>query len=93
MATKYAPYYRQGLLCFPDKTLNLLVESGLDAELAKLAHHGLHLDVDHDFIIAINHHMATVLPSLDREIQAELASHDVEFMMSVNIEDEEFVSA
>ena len=42
-----APYFRNGLLYFPAKTVCALIEVGLDSQTGYMAQHGLSLDDRH----------------------------------------------
>lgn len=44
MPNSYAPYFHNGKLFLPHKTLNLLLSAGLDSNLAEQARQGLALD-------------------------------------------------
>jgi len=41
------PYFRNGLLYFPEKTVYALMEVGLDTQTGYMAQHGLSLDDHH----------------------------------------------
>jgi len=89
----YSPFFRQGRLCLPKATLQLLVESGLDTELAKQAHRGLHLDDDREIITIINQQLESILDTLDPAIQAQFTSQDVVFMLSNTLEQDDLARA
>lgn len=88
MTSNYMPFFREGLLCLPKATCQLLVESGLDIELITRASTGLHLDDDRQHINAIHEYIQAILDTLDPMVQRILSSQDVEYMLTyTNLEE------
>lgn len=58
---EYAPYFREGLLYLPEKTVHLLVACGLDEQKACAALHGLALDDDRILISEISTALENVM--------------------------------
>ncbi len=84
LSKDYSPFFREGLLYFPETTLTLLVESGLDSNIAQLAKVGLRLDDDRSYIAHISDHLETTLTTLVQHsrIYEQLASQVTKFMLS-----------
>ena len=83
-ANEYAPFFRNGLLYLPEKTIDLLISAGLEPELAQAAQAGLALDDHRTQIARINHVLESVLAGLEassRPFQA-LTSDDARFMLT-----------
>lgn len=80
----YEPFFREGLLFFPETTLTLLVETGLDSNIAQLAKVGLHLDDDRRVIVHISEQLEKALITLKQQsrIYEQLASQVTKFMLS-----------
>lgn len=81
--THPGPYFRNGLLCFPEWTVNLLVGAGLDPRTGQTAISGLHLD-DAPALRQIQAAAAALLARFgpDHAAAAALASADVQFMLT-----------
>jgi hypothetical protein len=80
----YAPYFRDGLLFLPEKTLALLVEAGLDVEVAYVAQRGLALDDDRALIGEISATLERVMGQIAEGSQAyqELNTHETYFLLT-----------
>lgn len=85
MTSHYMPFFREGRLCLPQATCQLLVESGLDAELIYRASKGLQLDDDRQYINTIRQQLKVIANTVDPSIQAVLASQDTEYMLTYAI--------
>ncbi len=83
-ASEYAPYFRNGLLFLPEKTVLLLIENGLDKELAQAALNGLALDDNRAQIARINRVLEEALAQMEEDSQPfrALASDESKFMMT-----------
>ena len=79
----FAPYFMNGLLYLPEKTVKLLVEAGLEAETGKAALDGLALDDDKATIAKINQALESLLTQMSHSSEAfnELASDEVKFLL------------
>jgi len=82
MTSQYMPFFREGRLCLPQATCELLKESGLDGELIHRASQGLQLDDDRQLINIIHQHLQDITNAVDPEIRNILASPDVEYMLT-----------
>jgi hypothetical protein len=80
----YAPYFRNGLLYLPEKTVDLLIEAGLERELAKAALKGLALDDNREQIGRINRVLEAALEKMEEDSQPfqALTTDDARFMMT-----------
>lgn len=80
----YAPYFRNGLLYLPEKTVDLLIEAGLEKELAKAALNGLALDDNREQIGKINRVLEAALEKMEEDSQPfqALSTDDARFMMT-----------
>lgn len=80
----YAPYFRDGMLYLPDKTVNLLIGAGLDPFIARAALRGLTLDDDKTMIAEISDTLVKVLGEITEDSRAyqELNSQETFFMLS-----------
>ena len=80
----YEPFFREGLLFFPEITLKLLIESGMDSQIAQLAKVGLRLDEDRRYITHITEQLEKTLANLTQQsrIYEQLASQVTKFMLS-----------
>ena len=78
-----APYFRNGLLYFPEKTINALLEVGLDWRVGQRAIHGLSLD-DSDLLAQISFSVDELLSQIDEASPFfhALASDDAYFMLT-----------
>lgn len=80
----FAPYFRNGLLYLPQRTVDMLVMAGLDATIGQAALHGLALD-DHKVEIGqINRALELLLSEMEEDTQAfqTLSSNDTQFMLT-----------
>lgn len=80
----YAPFFREGMLYLPAKTIDLLIRDGLDLKKAEDARQGLRLDDDRQLIAEISNQLERILESMSEESTAfqELNTEDTRFMLS-----------
>jgi hypothetical protein len=80
----FAPYFRNGLLYLPEKTVDLLIEAGLEKELAQAALNGLALDDHREQIGKINRVLEAALEKMEEDSQPfqALSNDDARFMMT-----------
>jgi hypothetical protein len=80
----YAPYFRNGLLYLPEKTVTMLIDVGLDKATAEAALHGLALDDHRELIARINASLEAVLTDIEEDTQAyqALSSDEAQFMLT-----------
>jgi hypothetical protein len=80
----FAPYFRNGLLYLPQRTVDMLIMAGLDAEIGKAALHGLALDDHKTEIAQINRTLEQLLGNMEEDTQAfqTLSSDDTHFMLT-----------
>lgn len=80
----YAPYFRNGLLYLPEKTVQLLIETGLDEQSAQAALSGLALDDHRDLIAQINQVLEAALEKMEEDSQSfrALTSDDAKFLLT-----------
>ena len=80
---KLAPYFRNGLLYFPEKTIQALLEVGLDWRIGHQATQGLSLD-DNDSLEKIGESIDLLLGQVDAQSPffGALASDDAYFMLT-----------
>lgn len=83
MPNSYAPYFHNGKLFLPRKTVNLLLSAGLDANLAEQARQGLALDDHYAQIAIISKALEVVLRrfELERPAYEALSSSETLFML------------
>jgi hypothetical protein len=81
--TRLQPYFRNGLLYFPEWTVNLLVGAGLDTRIAAAAVCGLRLD-DHSALDQVRDAAAALLAQVEpgSPVFAALASAEAQFMLT-----------
>lgn len=81
---EFAPYFREGLLFLPAKTVQLLIEAGLGVNIAQAALNGLALDDDRATIGEISRAMESMLAQMEEDSQAfqTLSSGDTQFMLT-----------
>ncbi|MBZ0304211.1 MAG: hypothetical protein K8J31_31035 [Anaerolineae bacterium] len=79
----FAPYFRNGLLYFPEKTIQELLAVGLDSQIARRAARGLSLD-DSASLEKLSCAIDTLLSQIDASSPyfAALASDDAYFMLT-----------
>lgn len=79
----FAPFFCNGLLCFPSSTVDLLMEAGLDAAYAQPALHGVRLD-ERGLIAELQCVLNTVVARLPATsaAYAALTSEDARFMLT-----------
>lgn len=77
------PYFRNGLLYFPEWTVNLLVGAGLDASVGRAAAKGLRLD-DTALLADVQAAVAALLAQVgpDSPVFVALTSAEVQFMLT-----------
>jgi len=80
----YAPYFRNGRLYLPQKTVALLVDVGLDQAIGQAALSGLALDDHRDQIARISQALESALAQMEEDTQAyqALASDEAQFMLT-----------
>lgn len=64
---EFAPYYRQGLLYLPPKTVDLLLDAGLDQQIGEEALHGLNLADHREEIAVISKALENALEQLEED--------------------------
>ncbi len=83
-ANDYAPYFRNGLMFLPEATITLLIEAGLDAQIAQTARAGLNLGEQRAQIAIISRALETALEEMEEsshEFRA-LSGSDTQFMLT-----------
>lgn len=77
------PYFRDGLLYFPEATVNALLSAGLDARTGAAARRGISLD-DQASIGAINAALDVLLTKIEpgTALHAALSSSETRFMLT-----------
>ena len=80
----FAPYFRNGLLFLPPRTVDMLVTVGLDAAIGQAALNGLALDDHKPEITQINQALEFLLSEMEEDTQAfqTLSSSDTQFMLT-----------
>ncbi|MCB9450114.1 MAG: hypothetical protein H6672_01675 [Anaerolineaceae bacterium] len=80
----FAPYFRNGLLFLPPRTVDMLVTVGLDDAVGRAALNGLALDDQKPEITQINRAMEYLLSEMEEDTQAfeALSSSDTQFMLT-----------
>jgi len=80
----YAPFFREGLLYLPATTIKLLIDSGLDPNIAQRAKSGLRLDDDRHNIGLISNQLEKALATISQQslIHDQLTSPETKFMLS-----------
>lgn len=80
----YAPYFRNGLLYLPEKTVTMLIDVGLDKAIAQAALQGLALDDHRDQIARISESLEAALAGMEDDTQAyqALSSDEAQFMLT-----------
>ena len=83
-STDFAPYFRNGLLYLPEATVDLLIEAGLESELARVALNGLALDDNRDQIARINRVLEAALERMEEDSHEfrALSSDDARFLLT-----------
>jgi hypothetical protein len=81
---EFAPYYRNGLLYLPPKTVVLLVEAGLDKTIGQAALHGLNLNDHRQQIAMISQALEMALAQLEEDSSEfrTLNAPDTQFMLT-----------
>lgn len=80
----FAPYFRNGLLFLPEATVGLLIEAGLEPDLARAALDGLALDDNRDQIARINRVLEAALERMEEDSHPfrALSSDDARFLLT-----------
>lgn len=80
----YAPYFRNGLLLLPEKTVDLLISAGLDDAVGKAALKGLNLVDDREEIAIISKSLEGALEKLETSSDEYhvLNSDETSFMLT-----------
>ena len=80
----YAPYFTDGKLYIPPKTVELLIQAGLDRNIAQSALDGLALDDDRENIGVISSALENVLEQIAHNTRAfqQLNSTDIHFLFT-----------
>jgi hypothetical protein len=80
----FAPYFRNGRLYLPEKTVALLMDAGLQRDVAEAATRGLALDTDRELIAEINRALEFVLTDLEEDSQEfrALTSEEAQFILT-----------
>jgi hypothetical protein len=80
----FAPYFRNGLLYLPQKTVDMLTDAGMDKGLAQAALMGLALDDHKAQIGQISRKLEEVLSTMEEDTHAfrALNSNDAQFMLT-----------
>ncbi len=80
----YAPYFSNGLLYLPPRTVKLLIKTGLDKEVAASALKGLALDDDRELIGMMSNLLERVLEHVADNSEAfqQLNSPETQFMFT-----------
>jgi len=78
-----APYFRNGLLFFPEKTIDALMDVGLDSHIGDRAANGLSLD-DDESLSQLNYAIDALLSRVDSSSPffVALASDEAYFMLT-----------
>ncbi len=81
---EFAPYYRDGLLFLPAKTVDLLVDSGLDWQIGQSALQGLNLNDNREEIGLISKALENALEQLEEDSREFRALHasETQFMLT-----------
>lgn len=79
----FSPYYRNGKLYLPHKTVQLLIDAGLDECLAQAALNGLALD-ERDHIARIHQALEQALQTMEEDSQEfrALTSEETQFILT-----------
>lgn len=80
----FAPYFRNGRLYLPHKTVMILAEAGLDADTARAALDGLALDDNREQIALISATLEKALERMEEDTQEfrALSSPDTKFLLT-----------
>ncbi len=80
----FAPYFRNGRLYLPHKTVMILAESGLDPNTARAALDGLALDDNREQIALISAALEKALENMESDTQEfrALTSTDTKFLLT-----------
>jgi hypothetical protein len=81
---EYAPYFRNGRLYLPEKTVALLIDVGLDKAIGDAALNGLALDDHREQIALISQSLEHALAQMEEDTQAyhALSSGEAQFMLT-----------
>jgi hypothetical protein len=80
----YAPYFRNGRLYLPEKTVGLLLDVGLNQAIGEAALSGLALDDHRDQIAQISQALEAALAQMEEDTQAyqALSSDEAQFILT-----------
>lgn len=80
----YAPFFRNGRLYLPEKTVALLIDAGLKQEVAEAALRGLALDTERQRIAEINRVLEIMLTDMEEDSQEfrALTSDEAQFILT-----------
>jgi hypothetical protein len=81
---EFAPYFREGKLYLPPKTVALLVDVGLDKHIGQAALHGLNLNENHQEIALISRILENALEQIEEDSQEfrTLTAPETQFMLT-----------
>ncbi len=81
---EYAPYFRDGLLFLPPKTVAMLIDAGLDKHTGQAALHGLDLNDHRQQIAMISKALEAALEQIEEDSSEfqTLAAPDTQFMLT-----------
>jgi hypothetical protein len=84
LSPDYSPFFRDGRLYLPEKTIALLLEAGLNRDIAQAARHGLLLDEQRRQINEITRLLERVTVGLARNSDAfrTLTAPETRFMLT-----------
>jgi hypothetical protein len=79
-----APYFRNGRLYVPQRTLAMLVNAGLDRQIAEVALSGFDLDRQRNEIATVSYALENILATLEADTQefAVLNSDETRFLLT-----------
>ncbi len=80
----FAPFFRNGRLFLPEKTVNLLIDSGLDTQTAQAALNGLDIIEQRELIGRLNRALEMALETLEESTQEfrALNSSETRFLLT-----------
>lgn len=83
-----APFFRNGRLYIPQRTIAMLANAGLDRQIAQAALGGLDLDQQRDLIATIDRALENVLATLESDTQeyVVLSSDETRFLLTGRLE-------
>jgi hypothetical protein len=80
---EYAPYFREGMLYLPPRTVELLMDVGLDKQIGHAALRGLNLDDHRQEIALISRILESALENIEEDSQEfrALTDPETQFML------------